>query len=111
MLREEDGTLILARHLPPRFDIAADTKLPPVAPLRLAHQIRQDLWRAFAGVRGFSPVVALRALDDGWRVRAGGRLAGGAPDALVARIADLLEDRRLRQRWLAFAWRQSGPNQ
>ena len=99
----DDGVFILARHLPVRFDIAAETTLPLVPPLRLAHQIRQDLWRSLQHVRGFSPVVSLRKSGDHWHVRTGGRVAGAAPHSLTVRIEDLLNTPHLRERWVRYA--------
>lgn len=97
------GTLTLARHLPPRFDVQASARLPGGRPGRLAHQIRQDLWRTLRNVRGFSPVVRLEADGAGWCVTAGGRLLGQGAPALAARIADLLEDPQNRARWVRCA--------
>ena len=99
-----DGTgLTLCRHLPPRFDFAANTVLPHGRALRLAHQIRQDLWRALQRVRGFSPVVRLEPDVGGWRVTAGGHVAGSVPAAVVAQADALLNDPSYRQRWLKHA--------
>lgn len=58
------GELTLSRQLPARFDVVASTTLPEGDPLRLAHQIRQDMWRMLKRVRGFllwfsSPVRAM----------------------------------------------------
>ena len=57
------GELTLARRLPVRFDVAAQTTLPIAGKLRIAQQIRQDLWRLLRHVRGFCPVV--RVEEDG----------------------------------------------
>jgi hypothetical protein len=95
---------VLARQWPPRFDVAADSVFPPVRPGRLAQQIRQDLWRAFQGLRGFSPVIEVRATDCGeLTVRAGGRLSGRASSDLETRIQDLLNSPAHRARWLSWA--------
>ena len=101
VLRAETG-LTLARHLPVRFDVRAETWLPGGSALRLAHQIRQDLWRTLQRVRGFSPVVRLSTEAGGWRVEAGGRV--GAPfDNMAARITSVLEHPGHRARWLQYA--------
>lgn len=104
ILREE-GALTLARHLPPRFDLAAEADFPPARKGRLAQQIRQDLWRCLRQLRGFCPVV--RVEEDGahLKVRAGGAvLARSFPKAEAeARIAALLADPAHRARWLAHA--------
>ncbi|MBS0125192.1 hypothetical protein KB874_13960 [Aestuariicoccus sp. KMU-90] len=96
---------MLARHWPPRFDVAAESRFPPARPGRLAHQIRQDLWRELQGLRGFSPVIQIDADERGLTVTAGGRLeAASLPHDLArARIAALLECPRHRARWLAWA--------
>ncbi|MEO0937956.1 MAG: hypothetical protein AAFY38_07355 [Pseudomonadota bacterium] len=99
-----DGEAVtLARHLPPRFDVQASTRLRGGRAERLAHQVRQDMWRALRHVRGFSPVVRLEADEQGWHLTAGGRVAGRVPAGLPGRIADLLEDESHRVRWLRCA--------
>jgi len=67
---------------PWRWDLCAQTYLP-LPPLGrgpagwLCQQIRQDVWRALQGVRGFSPMVELCADQTGLRVMAGGVLRSG----------------------------------
>jgi hypothetical protein len=110
ILRDEDGEgggLTLCRRLPARFDVTASTQLAAGDPLRLAHQIRQDVWRALQGVRGFSPAVRLRPSDAGWSVTAGGRLDGPVPQALNARVAEVLAHRGNRARWQRHARRRA----
>ncbi|MEL6452708.1 MAG: hypothetical protein AAFQ19_15745 [Pseudomonadota bacterium] len=102
ILREGDS-LTLARRLPPKLHLAVQTVLPPCNPLRLAHQIRQDLWRALQLVRGYSPVVRLDPLPEGWAVTAGGPVAGPVPAALSARAAAVLDDAANRARWVRQA--------
>jgi len=100
----EGATLTLARHLPARFDIGAEAAFPPMGRLRLAQQVRQDMWRALRDVRGFSPAVRVTAQDGALLLRAGGRVAGPAPKAVLeARIAALLADPEKRARWARFA--------
>lgn len=94
---------VLARHWPPRLDVVATGSFPPVRRGRLARQIRQDLWRALQGLRGFSPVIEIDAAEAGLVVRAGGRLAGPAPAGVELRIKDLLDSPGHRARWLAWA--------
>ena len=102
---QEEGALTLARRLPPRFDLAVEAAFPPARKGRLAHQIRQDLWRCLQHLRGFCPVV--RVEEDGahLKVRAGGAvLARSFPKHQAeARIAALLADPAHRARWLAHA--------
>jgi len=99
----DSDKLILSRHIPARFDVAVCTVLPRANMLRLAHQIRQDMWRAMQKVRGFSPVVEIRAFEEEVHVRAGGRVLGVVSPAAGPRIADILEDTANRARWLRFA--------
>ena len=106
-----DDPMILARRLPARFDVAAETLFPPVPRWRgLAHQIRQDLWRQLRDVRGFSPVIEIRRDEEALRIRAGGRIDGGPVprDRLQPRIAALLSDPSRRSRWRMHASRGGG---
>ena len=100
--RDEDG-LVLSRQAPPRFDVAVSVEFPPAEPLRLAQQIRQDMWRAVQAVRGFSPVVRVEAQGDSLLVTAGGRVAGRVPGNLAFEIRAVLEDEAKRSRWLRHA--------
>lgn len=104
IFREEDS-LTVARQVPPRFDVAVSVVLPPAEPLRLAQQIRQDMWRAVQAVRGFSPVVKVEAQGDSLLVTAGGRVAGRVPGNLASEIKAVLEDEAKRSRWLRHARR------
>lgn len=104
MIRDGER-LTLARHLPARFDVAAETVLPDARRGRLAHQIRQDVWRALRQLRGFSPVVVVDRRAGRLHVAAGGRLDGRAPPGTTARIAHVLEDGANRRRWIACAGR------
>lgn len=101
----EEGSLTVARQVPPRFDVAVSVVLPPAEPLRLAQQIRQDMWRAVQAVRGFSPVVKVEAQGDSLLVTAGGRVAGRVPGNLASEIKAVLEDEAKRSRWLRHARR------
>lgn len=101
----EEGSLTVARQVPPRFDVAVSVVLPPAEPLRLAQQIRQDMWRAVQAVRGFSPVVKVEEQADGLLVTAGGRVAGRVPGNLASEIKAVLADEAKRSRWLRHARR------
>ena len=92
----------LARQWPPRFDVAASARFPSVRRGRLARQIRQDLWRALKGLRGFSPVIQIAAAETGLTVTAGGRLPAKVP-GVEASIHDLLQDPARRARWITWA--------
>ena len=101
----EGEAVTLARRRPARFDLKVETLLPPVGRLdRLAHQVRQDVWRALRDLRGFAPVVRVTPCEGGVTVEAGGEVAGAVPrQAVEARIADVLEDRANRARWVNWA--------
>jgi hypothetical protein len=102
-LRDGDR-VTLTRRLPARFDVAATAAFPPARAVRLAHQVRQDLWRSLRDIRGFSPVVDVTPDGPGLRITAGGAVAGPVPRAQAnARIAALLSDPATRARWLAHA--------
>ena len=99
ILREGDG-LTLARRLPVRFDVVAET--------RLAQQIRQDLWRLLQRLGGFSPVIELTRRDGVVHVRAGGRIDGAVPSGTRDRIVALLADSQIRARWQSYAAHRRG---
>jgi hypothetical protein len=101
-----DGpTLTVSRRSDPHWDLSVTEQLPEVgSPARLAHQIRQDLWRRLRRLRGFCPAVQVTRCDGHSEVRAGGGVAGAFPRAASeAAIAELLACPRHRARWLAHA--------
>lgn len=102
-IQREGETVTLSRRLPARFDVVVETSLPQANPVRLAHQIRQDLWRRLQRVRGFSPVVEITRTGETLSVRAGGQVAGRVPGTAVGMITDVLEDQSNRTRWLRHA--------
>ncbi len=104
-ITKRDGdTVTLARRFPVRFDVVAETTGPIVGRAWLATLIRQDLWRALQGLRGFSPEVEITTNGDRLMIRAGGRLDGIAPiEATNGRIATLVNDPQKRARWFAKA--------
>lgn len=96
----EGPVLTLARRLPVRFDLVAEADFAPGRRLRLASQIRQDMWRKLQGLRGFSPVVEVTQTEIGLHVRAGGALPKGPnPAYAVSQLETLLADPALRARW------------
>ena len=102
----EDGALTLARRLPARFDLSVETAFPRVGRLRLARQIRQDMWRALQDVRGFAPVVRVEDAGGELRVRAGGQVDGAFPRGKATEtLSALLSDPAHRSRWIAHAGR------
>ncbi len=105
-LRRDGPDLWLARHWPPRFDTAGRAEFPPLRRAVLAHEIRKDLWRMLARVRGFSPVIRVTRVEGaGLAVTAGGALPPRSPAApdLAERIEGMLAEARLRTRWIAHA--------
>lgn len=102
-MAREGAVLTLTRRLPARFDVEVQTHLPDGRRGRIAHQVRQDLWRALQGVRGFSPVVEVTRDGAGVTLRAGGRVDGAMPANLRDRIAAVLNDPANRTRWSAKA--------
>ena len=103
ILREGD-TLTLARRLPVRFDLAVQTMLPGGSRLRVAQQIRQDMWRALQRLRGFSPAVRVVRGPDGLEITAGGQIDGRFPrQKAEAQLAEVLNDPANRARWIRWA--------
>lgn len=104
MLRQ-GPCLTVTRRLPLRWDVCAQTRLPDGRRGRLAHQIRQDLWRALQRLRGFAPAVSVERSEGGLLITAGGAVAGAIPPGTQSRITQLLADPALRARWIAGARR------
>ena len=99
----ENGDWVLARHLPVRFDLMARGAIAWCHPVRLMHQIRQDVWRALQGLRGFSPVVRLARIVEGWSIEAGGRVTGPVAPVWEARLIGVLENGHHKARWQRHA--------
>ncbi|OSP53832.1 hypothetical protein [Pseudoruegeria sp. SK021] len=110
MVRDGDG-LTLARHLPARFDLSAETRFPALRKGALAHEVRKDLWRLLRQIRGFSPVVRVVEDDAGMTLWAGGAVFGRMPPKVQveAQIASLLASPEHRIRWIRHARIQKGP--
>ena len=103
-IHSDQGRYVLARQWPPRFDVAAETVVPALRRGRLAQQVRQDMWRALRGLRGFSPVIEIVTNCGGLSLRAGGRVSPGTGTAEIARrIQTVLDDPARRARWFSFA--------
>ncbi len=99
-ISEADGALTLSRRLPAQFDVAVQTGAQGC----IAHQLRQDMWRALQNLRGFSPVVRVATNGSDLEITAGGTVAGRFPKATTeARLAALLDDPNLRARWARYA--------
>lgn len=102
ILREGD-TVTVTRRRPVRWDVYAETRLGLGRPLRVAQQIRQDLWRAVQRQRGMLPAVAVTLAADGLLIRAGGRVESAFnPVTLERMIVTVLEKPENRARWLRF---------
>ena len=99
---QTDECVLFAFREHTRWDVSAAASFPALASRRLALQIRQDMWRALQGQRGFSPVVRLQPATDGWSVQAGGQLSGPTA-AAEAKIAQMFDNAALRARWTRFA--------
>jgi hypothetical protein len=94
----------LARRLPARFDISREVVMPLMSAPRLAHQIRQDIWRKLQSIRGFLPVVEITHRGAHLHIRAGGELTCPAPfERSGERIFDVLSNRDNQRRWAGFA--------
>lgn len=108
-LLRDGSVLVLSRRLPARFDLSASTVLhvagKAVGRARLAHQLRQDVWRCLRDLRGFWPVVRVERREDALHLTVGGALEGGAVPVTQAeeQLADLLADPAHRERWLRYA--------
>lgn len=104
-----DGAVFaLSRRLPLRWDVDAHTVLPDLGRRRLAHAIRQDMWRMLQDVRGFAPAVEVTRTEAGCAVRAGGAVAGRVPGGMAARIAGMLADPSRRAAWSRAAAHRGG---
>lgn len=101
--RREGAVYAIARQLPLRWDVAADSVLPDLGRRRLAHAIRQDMWRVLRDLRGFSPAVEVRREGGRCHVRAGGAIDGAVPPGLRERLADLLGSPGPRAAWCRAA--------
>ncbi|MGI3170441.1 hypothetical protein ACRARG_14925 [Pseudooceanicola sp. C21-150M6] len=107
----EPDAVTVARRLPARFDIVAETQLTVsgvVSLRRMAHQIRQDIWRALRDLRGFAPVVTAAQRPGHLHIRAGGELvAGRQPAGVESVITAVLADAGNRRRWISHAERRA----
>lgn len=112
LTHDGDATLLAPARGPARWDIAVARTLPATATTprfrrRLATQIRQDIWRAAAHVRGFVPMVRVADTHDALDLTAGGclRTKSGHRPTLEAAISAILDNRTTRTRWLSHAAR------
>lgn len=106
---KDDQSVTVTRRVPARFDVVSEVKLPLGDKLRVAQQVRQDLWRALQNQTGFSPVVEVRESEGSLSIRAGGQCDRQfARQSVESRIAELLNDAGKRARWVRFAQRRGG---
>ncbi|MEO9518067.1 MAG: hypothetical protein ABJH45_12990 [Paracoccaceae bacterium] len=98
----DDGSWTLSRLRSQRLDFSAQTWLPRVHPVRLMHQVRQDVWRRLQNVRGFAPMIQLSPYANGWCVIAGGQVSAIAP-SLTASVEEVLANKSNRARWIRHA--------
>ena len=89
------GGLRLHRPGRARMDFVATATIQHTRPTRLAHQIRQDLWRKLQKLKGFSPVIEI----EGQRVKAGGQVDGPIPPSAIETTQSLLNCPIHRSRW------------
>ena len=102
-ITKDEGQVTVSRQLPARFDVSANTQLAGGSAVRIAMQVRQDMWRALQGLRGFSPVVQVTLVDGALNIEAGGRVMGNVASTLEADIQTVLENPKNRARWLKCA--------
>lgn len=107
-IARDGATVTVSRKRSARFDLAEAAWIPgdDLIRSRLAHQIRQDMWRRLQRQRGFCPAVRVTAQDGGYAIVAGGAIAGRVTDRARAVIADMLQDPTLRARWIRNATRK-----
>lgn len=104
-IARDGDTLTLSRKRIARFDLVEVAWLPGegLVRSRIAHQIRQDMWRELQRLRGFCPAVRVTAQPGGVAILAGGAVEGAVTAHAREAIADLLNDPTLRARWIKNA--------
>ena len=111
LTQSPDATLLHRDGFPPGWTVETQVRVPIALSqsqrARLAHQVRQDIWRANRQVRGFLPVIEVSTNADETVIRAGGSLMtrSGHVPTIAAAIARVLDDERNQARWLAHACR------
>lgn len=106
-VKTSEATYTIARRPPVVWDLSVETRLPDLGRRRLAHAVRQDLWRLLRRLRGFAPAVSVTRDGRGVLLRAGGQVAGAVPGTAQDRIAALLQDRDKRAAWMKSASHRS----
>ncbi len=107
-IARDGDTLTLSRMRKARFDLAEVTFLPGegLVRSRIAHQIRQDMWRKLQRLRGFCPAVRVTTQQGGVAVLAGGAVEGRVTPRAREAIAEILNDPVARTRWISNASRR-----
>lgn len=100
---DDGATYLIARRLPLDWTLSVRTRLPDLGRRRLAHAVRQDLWRMLQRLRGFAPAVSVTRDGQGVELRAGGAVQGSVPQGAQREIAALLEDASTRAAWVRAA--------
>jgi hypothetical protein len=89
--------------VPDRWDVSIDRRwaVPgAISRRRYASQVRQDLWRAARGLRGFVPRVLVGSDGEDILITGGGVLVTGhMPPGLPERLAAILDNPNNRRRW------------
>ncbi|MEM8850981.1 MAG: hypothetical protein AAGE03_13225 [Pseudomonadota bacterium] len=101
--RREGAVYGLTRRAPVRWDLRVEADLPEMGRRRLAHAVRQDMWRMLRDLRGFVPAVEVTRRAEGLRLTAGGAVDGAVPARAAARIAEMLADPVKRAAWARAA--------
>lgn len=100
----DDDSVTVTRRLPARFDVSVETEMPLGNKLRIAQQVRQDMWRALQDLRGFAPLVQVSQVGEMLVVKAGGQFSGKFPRQHIQdKLTVLLDDPKKRARWARFA--------
>lgn len=106
IVKDGQGGVTVSRKLPARFDFAVEATVPACNAVLLAQQVRQDMWRALQGLRGFLPVVEIVKDGNQCRIRAGGSVNGPLPLVHVqGLLLQILHDPARRARWIMHAGR------
>lgn len=104
-----EGAVTVSRAGRARFDLSVETQLAGNALSlgRIAHQIRQDIWRACQNVRGFSPVIRVQAVGNSYHVIAGGQVDDRRGSPHVEQTIEVVLSRPAnRNRWVTHARRK-----
>ena len=102
IIEQSDERILVTRRKPVRWDVSAQAEFPRCRALRLAHQIRQYMWRELQKIKGFCPAVEIQ-IGNTLHVKAGGRVARHVHPRASQWVDDLLNSDTHRRRWMAYA--------